>query len=134
VSTPGPHVRAAPPRVLAFPVGRLTSRATRLVVTAAYVDAFLSGLGWTLVTESCLGCPRNLLLIHESEALRRGVGLVTLPLDLVVFGSVVVILVHRWRTAGPPARRALAPVLWTNGAVAVFLVASRLSGNLSRAL
>jgi signal transduction histidine kinase len=116
--------------VLAFPVGRLTSRAARLVVTVAYVDAFLSGLGWTLVTESCPGCPSNLLLIHESEALRRTVGLVTLPLDLIVFGSVVLILVHRWRTAGPPARRALAPVLWTNGAVAAFLVADTLSGNL----
>jgi signal transduction histidine kinase len=116
--------------VLAFPVGRLTSRAARLVVMAAYLDAFLSSLGWTLVTESCSGCPRNLLLIHESEALRRGVGLVTLPLDLVVFGSVLVILVHRWRTAGPPARRALAPVLWTNGAVAAFLVTYTLAGNL----
>jgi hypothetical protein len=116
--------------VLAFPRGRLTSRATRLVVMAAYVDVLLSGLGWTLVTESCAGCPRNLLLIHDSEVLRRAVGLATLPLDVIVLGSIVVILVRRWRSSGRPTRRALAPVLWTSVATVVFEVALMLSANL----
>jgi signal transduction histidine kinase len=116
--------------VLAFPLGRLTSRATRLVVTAAYVDVLLSGVGSTLVTESCEGCPRNLLLIHNSEVLRRGVGLATLPLDVIVFGSIIVILVWRWRSSGRPTRRALAPVLWASVATVVFEVALTLAANL----
>ncbi len=115
--------------ILGFPVGRLTTRAARVAVLITYVDVFMSDLGWTLVTESCHGCPRNLLLIHDSETLRRGVGLVTLPLDLIVFGSVVVILVRGWRTAGRPTRRALAPVLWTSVATAAFEAANLLSAN-----
>jgi signal transduction histidine kinase len=122
---------------LAFPQGRLTSGVARLVVAGAYLDWLVSDLAWALVTntvgDACPECPRNLMLIHESETLGRAVGLVTLPLDLVVLGSVVVLLVHRWRAAGPPARRALAPVLWTSGATAVLLVGFLLAGNLAAA-
>ncbi|HEY0697165.1 MAG TPA: hypothetical protein VGD43_05075, partial [Micromonospora sp.] len=102
--------------VLAFPTGRLESRASRFLAAGAYLVVFGFGpLGVLFVDPAAHGqsYPPNLLLIDPSPT----------PLSLVrslVFGSgsvlaagVVVVLVRRWQAATRPRRRILAPVFGT---------------------
>jgi signal transduction histidine kinase len=109
--------------LLAFPSGRLGSRAERAVVGVAYLDATLGQLLMLLFMDyrSVRGCPcpRNLLFTGHAPALHGFLMTAQRVVALLVVVAIVVILSRRWWTASPPLRRALAPVLSTGTLAAV---------------
>ncbi len=115
---------------VAFPRGRLASPTERVVVAAAYADVLLvAGLGAQLFRGPepfLVGGPRNLLLVHDSLRLADALELWADVALAALFVVAVVLLARRWRTASAPARRALAPVLWS-GALVLFLGAALLT-------
>jgi hypothetical protein len=97
--------------LFAFPSGRLEGRLRRAIVVAAYVDTIVVNAASVVFYEPDSGGVRNLALLDADAALSdalkntaRGVGVA-----LVLTG--LVMLMHRWRQATPPWRRAVAPVL-----------------------
>ena len=109
---------------VAFPRGRLSSTIERVLVAAVYVDVLLvAGIGVQLFLGredpfSTTG-PRNLLLVHDDRGLADAIELAA-DLALAVLCVVAVaLLAQRWHTASGPARRVLAPVLWSGALVLV---------------
>jgi signal transduction histidine kinase len=112
--------------VLAFPSGRLETKAERRVAAGMYAVALVLQPAWMLFDDlhdlKCDGCPANALLIEHNDTLAYLFGLPTLAAVLGVLVAVVIILVGRWRAASPPLRRVLAPVYVSSGATLVILV------------
>ena len=128
--------------VLAFPEGRLHSRAERIVVAAAYVDVvvvqvvMLMFMGFEHVN-GC-PCPENLLFVRDDAHLHSAIMTTQRVLGAVIAAIVVGMVVRRWRAASPPQRRRVVPLFSTGGTtIALFLVAEATSGSapaVSRAL
>jgi signal transduction histidine kinase len=112
--------------VLAFPSGRLETKAERRVAAGMYAVALVLQPAWMLFDDlhdlKCADCPANALLIEHNDTLAYLIGVPTLAAVLGVLVAVVVILVRRWRAASPPLRRVLAPVYVSSGATLVILV------------
>jgi signal transduction histidine kinase len=112
--------------VLAFPSGRLKTKAERRVVVGTYAFALVLQPAWMLFDDlhdlKCDDCPANAFLIHHDDTLAFVLGIPTLAAALGVLLAVVVILIRRWRSASPPLRRVLAPVYLSSGATIVILV------------
>jgi len=104
--------------LLAFPEGTLGTPARRAVTAAAYFAATAIPLTAAFFWEvgpfppGC-DCPENALLVTPNDELRQALVNVDNAVGLAVALSVIVILARRWRHATSPARRALAPVLWS---------------------
>lgn len=98
--------------VLAFPGGRLTTRGQRWIATLAYfgvfvltpVQAFVRDSGWRRPPKT------NRLQLVDLPAAEKLLGSLYNVIAVAVAVCVIVVLVQRWRRAGPPARRVLAPV------------------------
>jgi signal transduction histidine kinase len=112
--------------VLAFPSGRLDTKAERRVAAVMYVVALVGQPALMLFDDlhdpGCADCPANAFLIRNDETLVLAVGLPTLAALLGVLLSVAVILARRWRRATPPLRRVLGPVYAAGGATVVLLL------------
>ena len=112
--------------VLAFPSGRLESKAERRVVACTYVFALVLQPALMLFDDlhdlKCDDCPANAFLIDRNETLAYVIGIPALATALGVLLAVVVILIRRWRVASPPLRRVLAPVYLSSGAILVILL------------
>jgi signal transduction histidine kinase len=121
------YLAVAAHAVLAFPSGRLSSRLERVVVAAAYVDALvvanLSEPFRDPRLQGCTDCPRNLVLVHANKSLTDSLDLSSTVLQGMIAAAVVVLLLRRWQGATPPARRVIAPVLWSGALVAALQVA-----------
>jgi len=113
--------------LVTFPTGRVAAGLERAVVVAAWASVIvLSPLVLLFVEQpgDCDECPDNLLAVWDNETaatVAEGFGLVVSVALLLGVGRV---LLRRWRSFGPVQRRALAPVVWTGGAVAVVGVLS----------
>jgi signal transduction histidine kinase len=108
--------------LLAFPTGRLQTRAERLVVTAGYVVVTVLQVPALLFEQP--GEPRNLLIVHGDQSLSDALDATQFVAALGVILASASIIVRRGRGAGEAQRRALAPVLWTGGvAFSVFVLA-----------
>ena len=113
--------------LLAFPGGRLESRAARVVVGAFYFQAVVLQLGWLMFTnttalDGCHGCPVNLLLVSDRPQLANAILFIEQPVvGFVSLAGTVAILAHRWWAGTPPARRSLGLVLASGGACLVIL-------------
>jgi signal transduction histidine kinase len=98
--------------LMAFPTGRLETRAERVVIGGVYLTVTVLQVPGLLFEDDS----RNLLVVEPDQALSDALDglqfLVGLTLILVSAG----ILVRRWGAAPPARRRVLAPVLWTGGA------------------
>ena len=114
--------------LVAFPSGRLESRAARVVVGAAYAAAVLQipvvlfGSGPDLGCDAKHPCPPNPLLIEPHSALTEvveGVQAITLVGAALV---TVFLLLRRYRASGPLARRGLAPVLFVGAAILLLAI------------
>ncbi len=114
--------------LVAFPSGRLESRAARSVVGAAYAAAVLQipvvlfGSGSDLGCDAKHPCPPNPLLIEPRSTLTEvveGVQAITLVGAALV---TVFLLLRRYRASGPLARRGLAPVLFVGAAILVLAI------------
>jgi signal transduction histidine kinase len=115
---------AAPPLVahaaLAYPAGRLRSRAERAAVAAAYIACLgLAGLLpaalFDPAAQGCGDCPANLLLVTSEAGL--AVDLQRLGLRLGALFAVMLVLLAVWRTARASVAELLltAPVLAAAG-------------------
>jgi signal transduction histidine kinase len=99
---------------LAYPRGRLNSRAMRFLVLAVFIGTLIEGPLMNLFTSAraCPSCPElNLLLIHRSDALVRWIGRFVdfpygAPLQWLLAG---IFAVRLWRSKGP-SRRVIWPV------------------------
>ena len=110
--------------ILVFPRGRLSGRVDRALVGAAVVLGTAVELAWLVLADSdfvCAGCPANVLRIVGDDAWANGILQFQRGAALVVSVLVVVLFVHRIKRATSPVRRALAPVLWTGGALCAAL-------------
>ena len=110
--------------LLAFPSGRLGTRPLRFLAASAYVVAFLAN-ATTLLFDAhygCDTCPRNLLLVSDSSVTAHALNVTWDLAGFGLLGAVVVVFARRWRSASPPARRALSAIRYPAGAT-LFLVA-----------
>jgi PAS domain S-box-containing protein len=120
--------------VLAFPSGRLESRAARWVVVAAYVDVLLLQLVVTMLNQpsehGCAECPPNALAFAASDGALDAATAVVRAISLGVVAGGLTVLLRRWRAASPAYRRVLAPVLATGTVVGIALAANLLAAEL----
>jgi signal transduction histidine kinase len=129
IATEGLALAVAAHLFVAFPDGRVARAAQRLVVAAAYTAAvLLPSVEWLFrdpADVGCRGCPENLMLVAPSPGAADAVVLVVDLVAIAIAVAIGVILARRWRSATAPARRVLAPVLWTSvAAVLLFAVGS----------
>jgi PAS domain S-box-containing protein len=106
--------------ILAYPRGRLESRAARVIVGAAYLDTIGPSLLVTLVGSTHdltndAKAPRNVLLVSHHPDLAAALGNASAIIGIFLLAAVVAIVIQRWRSASQAARRVLAPVLATSG-------------------
>jgi signal transduction histidine kinase len=112
--------------VVAFPDGRLHSRAERLVVAAGYVTTTLLQVPSLLFEEHTPGEPRNLLVVRPDQVLSDRLDLIQFLAAAVVIAVSLTLVARRWNAATALQRRALAPMVWTSGAA--FLVLAVAAG------
>ena len=98
---------------LAFPTGRLASRADRLVMSVGYVFAIANAIGSLPFYNphvSCPPCPANLILIKHDPSLAHVLSQIdgAIGVAFAIVGGVR--LIEHWRTASLRGRRALTPV------------------------
>ena len=113
--------------ILAYPRGRLESRAARTIVAVGYADtigiqAFLSLIASSDDLAGDSNSPRNVLLVSHHPELASAVSDLSAAIGVVLLAAVVAIVIQRWRSASAAARRVLAPVLATSS-VAVATIA-----------
>jgi signal transduction histidine kinase len=114
--------------VLAFPSGRLASKADRIYVVSFFVYAVLirpfpSAAFYDPALEGPFDAPTNPLLVRGDADLNSSVDRWLSFVDLALIVTLFVLVVRHWRRAGRYARRALTPVFVLAGVgVAVALV------------
>ena len=108
--------------LLAFPSGRLETRAARVVVAAGYVMATVLHLPQLLFGSEygCSGddCPRNLIRIADAQGVADAFATLEAAVELAVIVSAIVLLIRRRRAASRVERRGLDPVLLLGVAIA----------------
>jgi signal transduction histidine kinase len=105
--------------IVAFPSGRLPSRAAVAIVAAGYAVVTVGQLLVLLFDDlagECPECPANAVLVRADDGVSAVMDAVVGIVGALVAAAVVVELARRWRSASPPLRRALAPVVATGGA------------------
>ena len=113
--------------VLAFPTGRLETRAERLLIGVGYFAGTVLQVPSLLFEENVPDHPRNLLVVEEDQDLSDLLDGVQFSFVAVIIIVATVMLWRRWAAASPPQRRVLAPVIWTGGtAFCVLAVAAGL--------
>ena len=124
--------------LLAFPSGRLQSRLEKRIVTGGYVLATVGLIPLWLFADpvqlDCEECPDNLLLVEGNETVFNSISAVLNLIGVALIGTVLLILVLRWRRATPGQRRFLVPVYSAGVAVTIVMigvVVVQASGSLS---
>lgn len=117
--------------ILAYPRGRLESRAARVIVVLAYADtigmqAFLSLISSSADLAGDTDSPRNVLLISHHPDLASAASDLSAAVGIVLIAAVVAIVIQRWRAASAAARRVLTPVLATSGVALVMIAVALL--------
>jgi signal transduction histidine kinase len=109
--------------LMAFPSGRLQTRAERLAAAGGYFTATVLQVPSLLFEEP--GEPENLLIVSADQGLSDALDAMQFAAALVVVALSVAILVRRGLAGSAGQRRALTPVLWTGGAAfAAFVVSN----------
>jgi signal transduction histidine kinase len=110
--------------LLAFPSGRLETRATRTLAAAAYLVATVGW--WTCMlfqNTARQGFPSNPLLVADEPDLFSVLARIRLGLVAALIVLLGVVLVRRWTASTATARRALTPVYLSGGlALALYAV------------
>ena len=122
--------------VLAYPAGRLPTRADRAIVVSGYALAVVANV-LTLMFEphpECSKCATNVLLVADKPAVGRAVDTSTNVSAAILVAVVVVMLVVRYRAATPVARRMLRPIGVAGGTALTFLAASFAAGPIDRSV
>jgi signal transduction histidine kinase len=98
--------------LMAFPTGRLETRAQRAVITGVYLTVTLLQVPGLLFEDD----PRSLIVVEPEQGLSDALDGLQFLVGLTLILASAGILVRRWGAAPPARRRVLAPVLWTGGA------------------
>jgi len=121
--------------LLAFPSGRLESRAEQVVAASMYVLVALNAASvpFFRFETVCNGapCPKNAVLIWSNEPVRNVIDVAVPVAALGLIAFAIVLLIRRWLRATPPLRRALTPVLATGSGLILVLAALALADILS---
>jgi signal transduction histidine kinase len=111
--------------VLAFPEGRLHSRAERFLVAAIYFDAVVLQIVMMMFMgfegEPSCPCPENLLLVGVNDSVHGVVMTLERTLGIALAGTIVAVILQRWRSASAPLRRAMGPLVAAGGATMLLL-------------
>jgi PAS domain S-box-containing protein len=112
--------------LLAYPEGRLRTRAERVAVVCGYTLAIVANVV-TLFFDPhprCSKCSNNLLLVDKNQTAAHAVQLTTDAIAAVLLAWILVLLLRRWRSASAVVKKALRPVRWTAGpALALLTIA-----------
>jgi signal transduction histidine kinase len=112
--------------LLAYPSGRLISRAGRIIIVSAYAAAFLAPLLDSMFPQrqTCKphACPDNLVLVSYDHTAHVVSTAVWTTIGVVLFAAAFWLLVGRWRRGTPALRRQLRPV-YLAGGLSVLLLA-----------
>jgi len=113
--------------LLAYPSGRLTSRAGRTIVGAAYATSLLAPLLASMFPTReapCKphACPDDFVFVSHDHAAHVAQTAVWTSIAVIVFAAAFWLLVDRWRRATPALRRQLRPV-YLAGGLSVLLLA-----------
>jgi signal transduction histidine kinase len=107
--------------VLSFPTGQLRGSLDRALIAAAVVLVTVVEVAWLVFADSpsviCSDCPDNAFEVVRSDSVAEGILQGQRAVGLVLSLFTVALLVSRWRHASAPQRHAVAPVLWTGGAM-----------------
>jgi signal transduction histidine kinase len=110
--------------LLAFPSGRLEGRAARWTVAGGYLVATVLQLPSLLFEAEEPDDLHSFLVAHPDQRLSDRLDVLQYLGGVAFAVASCVIVTRRWRTASPPQRQVLAPVLWTGGtALLAFLIA-----------
>jgi signal transduction histidine kinase len=116
--------------LMAFPSGRLEGHLSQALTAGAYFLTTVYQVALVLTfdtTQDECGCPRNPLLVADGQTLGNVlIGLQAIA-GIAILAGLVVVLVRRWRAAGPTQRRVLSPVYGGGMLVALFASGSLLS-------
>ena len=122
--------------LLAYPTGRLESRAARRIVVASYLAVTVLWIPLVLTfdpaEQKCETCPDNLLLVTEDQTAFDIANAVLTVTAVALIALVVATLFGRWRRANRRDRTAQAPVLWA-GMGMIALLALTLVSDLATA-
>jgi len=103
--------------VLAFPSGRLMTRAQRAIVTSTYVCAFVLTLPWFLLGGDLSGgnedAPENALAIADAPDVAAFFDALSSLGAVAIAIAAILVLLRKRGVATAPQRRAQAPMLWT---------------------
>jgi signal transduction histidine kinase len=119
----GLHLIAVPYAILyhillAFPSGRLETRASRALAAAAYFTATFAWWGCMLFQNTeRQGFPANPLLVADEPDLFSTLARIRLGFVVALIALLGVVLVRRFGESAPTQRRALAPVYLSGGLV-----------------
>jgi len=99
--------------VMAFPSGRLETRADRVVVTLAYIWALMGNA----VPEVMFAAPSstNVFALHRDLQEYNAAQAAEQSLNIALSVMVVTLVALHYRRATPAARRAMSPAVWASG-------------------
>jgi signal transduction histidine kinase len=98
--------------LMAFPTGRLETRAQRAVITGVYLTVTVLQVPGLLFEDD----PRSLVVVEPEQGLSDALDGLQFLVGLTLILVSARMLVRRWGAAPAARRRILAPVLWTGGA------------------
>jgi signal transduction histidine kinase len=121
--------------LVAFPTGRLQTRWERFLIGLAYFDTTVMVVLTNLFLDTtdpdvCTGCPANPLMISDQPTVYSILLGVQALIGIFGLTAVASLLIRRWRTASPTARRAFTPVLIA-GTLAAFFLGLSLLGDIT---
>jgi signal transduction histidine kinase len=112
--------------LLAFPTGKLQSRLEEHVVRLGYLLTTVAVIPVWLFADpaelDCSECPENVILVSANKTLVEAASVVFNLVAVLLVGTVLVILVRRWRRATASQRRLLVPVYSAGVAVIIMLI------------
>ncbi len=111
--------------LLAYPDGRVDSPRLRRVLAGGYALSIVGPLPTMLFATPdqlhCDDCPPSAIQVTENGTLFTVFDGLTSMIAVVLVGYVLYVLIDRWRASSLPQRRAMAPVLWSGGALLILL-------------
>jgi signal transduction histidine kinase len=117
---------------VAFPTGYLRTRLDRWIVLFTYsawaAFSLTLQMTWDPRVDCPVGCSTNLLLVYPDVRLHDALQTASIAAALLITVMVVAVVVRHWWTATAPARRALAPVIWSSWPMAGVLTAYSVAG------
>ena len=112
--------------LLAFPTGKLQSRLEERIVRFSYLLTTVAVIPFWLFADpaelDCSECPENVILISANKTLVDVATVIFNLAAVLLVGTVLAILVQRWRRATASQRRLLVPIYSAGVAVIIMLI------------